>query len=64
MLLGDTYRIVRRIGTGGMGEVYEATHERLSHRYAVKVLRPGIRDHPEALARFMREAQVTSRLRP
>jgi serine/threonine-protein kinase len=62
MLLGDTYRIVRRIGTGGMGEVYEATHERLSHRYAVKVLRPGVSDHPEALARFMREAQVTSRL--
>jgi eukaryotic-like serine/threonine-protein kinase len=63
MLLGDTYRIVRRIGMGGMGEVYEATHERLSHRYAVKVLRPGVSDHPEALARFMREAQVTSRLR-
>jgi serine/threonine-protein kinase len=46
-----------------MGEVYEATHERLSHRYAVKFLHPGVRDHPEALPRFMREAQVTSRLR-
>jgi len=62
-LLGDTYRIVRRIGSGGMGEVYEATHERLSHRYAVKFLHPGVREHPEALRRFMREAQVTSRLR-
>jgi eukaryotic-like serine/threonine-protein kinase len=62
-LLAGTYRIVRRIGSGGMGEVYEATHERLAHRYAVKFLHPGMRDHPEALPRFMREAQVTSRLR-
>src|SRR6187401_759839 len=62
-LLGDTYRIVRRIGSGGMGEVYEATHERLAHRYAVKFLHPGVREHPDALRRFMREAQVTSRLR-
>jgi len=62
-LLGGTYQIVRRIGSGGMGEVYEATHARLAHRYAVKFLHPGLRDHPEALPRFMREAQVTSRLR-
>jgi len=62
-LLGGTYRIVRRIGSGGMGEVFEATHARLAHRYAVKFLHPGMRDHPEALPRFMREAQVTSRLR-
>src|SRR3982751_6219445 len=62
-LIGGTYRIVRHIGSGGMGEVYEATHERLAHRYAVKFLHPGVREHPEALPRFMREAQVTSRLR-
>jgi serine/threonine-protein kinase len=62
-LLGGTYRLVRHIGSGGMGEVYEATHARLAHRYAVKFLHPGMRDHPEALPRFMREAQVTSRLR-
>ena len=62
-LLGGTYRIVRRIGSGGMGEVYEAAHERLAHRYAVKFLHPAVREHPEALPRFMREAQVTSRLR-
>ncbi|HEY7375262.1 MAG TPA: protein kinase [Polyangia bacterium] len=61
--MGGTYRIVRRIGSGGMGEVYEAAHERLAHRYAVKFLHPGVRDHPEALPRFMREAQITSRLR-
>src|SRR3954469_14146473 len=61
--LGGTYRIVRHIGSGGMGEVYEPTRARLAHRYAVKLLHPGVRDHPEALPRFMREAQVTSRLR-
>ena len=62
-LLGGTYRIVRLIGSGGMGQVYEATHERLAGRYAVKVVHPEVRDHPDALPRFMREAQVTSRLR-
>jgi len=62
-LLGGTYRIVRLIGSGGMGQVYEATHERLAVRYAVKIVRADVRDQPEALARFMREAQVMSRLR-
>ena len=62
-LLGGTYRIVRRIGSGGMGEVDEAAHQRLAPRYAVKFL-TGLRDHPEALPRFMREAQVTSLLAP
>jgi serine/threonine protein kinase len=35
-VLADTYRVVRLVGAGGMGEVYEATHDRLSGRYAVK----------------------------
>ena len=39
-VLQDTYRIVRQIGRGGMGAVYEATHARLAGRYAVKVLKP------------------------
>ena len=62
-LLGGTYRVVRLIGSGGMGQVYEATHERLAVRYAVKVVRPDVHDRPDALPRFMREAQVTSQLR-
>ena len=37
-VLQETYRIVRPIGQGGMGEVYEATHARLAGRYAVKML--------------------------
>jgi serine/threonine-protein kinase len=38
MLLAETYRVVRLVGEGGMGEVYEATRDRLSGRYAIKVL--------------------------
>ncbi|MES1208009.1 MAG: serine/threonine-protein kinase [Pseudomonadota bacterium] len=63
VVLDGTYRIVRLVGQGGMGEVYEARHARLAGRYAVKVLHPEIRKHPEVLLRFQREAQVTSALR-
>jgi eukaryotic-like serine/threonine-protein kinase len=45
-----------------MGEVYEATHDRLSGRYAVKVLGAEVAGHPESFLRFKREAQVTSSL--
>jgi serine/threonine protein kinase len=62
-LVADTYRIVRRIAAGGMGEIYEATHLRLAGRYAIKLLRPEIAATPDALARFKREAMVTSALR-
>ena len=62
-VLEGTYRITRFIGEGGMGAVYEAQHGRLAGRYAVKFLHPEIHQHPEALARFRREAQITSALR-
>jgi tRNA A-37 threonylcarbamoyl transferase component Bud32 len=62
-VVAETYQIVRRIGAGGMGEIYEATHLRLAGRYAIKLLRPEIATTPEALARFKREAMVTSALR-
>jgi eukaryotic-like serine/threonine-protein kinase len=57
-----TYAIVRRVGAGGMGEIYEVSHSRLAGRYAMKVLRPEVAATPEALARFQREAKVTSAL--
>jgi serine/threonine protein kinase len=62
-VLQETYRLVRQIGRGGMGAVYEATHARLAGRYAVKVLRPETAATPEAFLRFRREALVTSGLR-
>jgi serine/threonine protein kinase len=62
VVLDGTYKILRRIGEGGMGQVYEARHARLSGRYAVKVLNSAVSAQPEAVARFRREAQVTSAL--
>ena len=63
VVLDGTYKILRRIGDGGMGEVYEARHARLAGRYAVKVLNTASSAQVEAVARFRREAQVTSALR-
>ena len=59
-VLGNTYRLVQRIGTGGMGEVYAAEHLRLGRRFAVKVLHP---NHAQkALTRFRREAKAIARI--
>src|SRR5262245_17883979 len=57
------YSIVKLLGTGGMGSVYEATHTEIGKRVAVKVLSPLIAAVPGARARFLREAQLTSRVR-
>jgi serine/threonine protein kinase len=60
--LNDTYRIVRFIGEGGMGEVYEVSHSRLSGRYAAKVLSLDLAKNAQAFSRFRREAQIASGL--
>lgn len=56
------YRIVRLIGEGGMGAVYEARHETLERRVALKTLHPDYARNEEAVARFFNEAKVLSRL--
>jgi serine/threonine-protein kinase len=62
--LSDTYRIVRQVARGGMGAIYEAVHLRLGgKRYAIKVLASRYASNPDAVARFRREALVTSGLR-
>jgi serine/threonine protein kinase/WD40 repeat protein len=58
--LGE-FQIVRRTGRGGMGEIYEAVHERLKRRVAIKVIRRG-RVSFQARARFLREQTVLARL--
>lgn len=62
MVLGGAYQLVGRIGEGGMGAVYEAHHLRMKKRVAVKVINRTMARHPDALARFHREASVASRL--
>jgi serine/threonine-protein kinase len=61
-VLGDAYQLTRLVGQGGMGAVYEGTQLRLGRRVAVKVMARELAANPEALARFRREAEVTSQL--
>jgi serine/threonine protein kinase len=61
-LLAGKYRIVRFIGEGGMGTVYEAYHAVVRRRFAVKFLRTGLAKTEEALRRFEREAQAAGAL--
>ena len=60
-LLGE-YRIVREIGSGGMGVVYEALQETLGRHVALKVLSDSCTSSPHAVERFRREAQAAARL--
>ena len=61
-LLGGKYQIVRRIGVGGMGSVYEARHAGLGTPVAIKVLLPLLAQVPTVADRFRREAQVSAQL--
>ena len=56
------YRIVREVGRGGMGVVYEAIDERLDRRVAVKLLHSPLRSNPDMVARFEREAKILASL--
>jgi serine/threonine protein kinase len=61
-VLQDTYRLTRLVAAGAMGAVYEGQHLRLGQRVAVKVMARDLVASRESLARFRREAEVTSRL--
>ncbi len=57
-IIDDKYRIVRIIGEGGMGAVFEGENTRIHRRVAIKVLHLGIAQNQDSVARFEREAQA------
>ncbi len=62
-VLHDTHEVVRLIGRGGMGAVYEARHVRLrKQRFAIKVLQARMKDEPTILSRFQREAEIATEI--
>lgn len=63
LLDGTSYRAIRELGAGGMGEVLEAEHRALGHRVVVKVIREELAARPEMLDRMRVEAQALARIR-
>jgi serine/threonine protein kinase len=60
-VLDGKYRVVRVVGEGGMGTVYEGEYARIRRRVAIKVLRPSA-NAEEIVTRFEREAQAAGRI--
>src|SRR5690606_25948458 len=61
-LIDGKYQLVRLIGEGGMGAVYEGVNTRIHRRVAIKVLHAGVAQNAEAVQRFEREAQAAGRI--
>jgi serine/threonine protein kinase len=56
------YRIIEKLGQGGMATVFKAYHAALDRYVAIKVLHPAFKEEPNFLSRFQREARVVARL--
>lgn len=61
-IVAARYRVVRLIGAGAVGEVYEATDELVREAVALKTLREGVADDAVSIERFRREIQVARRV--
>src|SRR5512138_27740 len=56
------YTLTRRLGAGGMAEVWEASDALLKRRVAVKIVRGALAESPEFSSRFLREARLAAQL--
>jgi eukaryotic-like serine/threonine-protein kinase len=59
-LIGERYKVIKKIGEGGMGEVYVAEHIHIEKRVALKLLRAEVLSNQEAVSRFRIEARSAS----
>ena len=62
-LLADKYRVEALLGSGGMCDVYQASHSLIGKKVAVKVLKPELAADPKIAQRFEQEALASSRVR-
>src|SRR5690606_19449572 len=61
-ILGGQFRIVEKIGTGGMGSVYKASQPAMNRMVAIKILHPKLVARKDLTSRFRREARAMSQL--
>jgi serine/threonine protein kinase len=61
-ILGGQFKIVQKIGTGGMGSVYKAAQPAMNRMVAIKILHPKLTARADLVARFRREARAMSQL--
>jgi tRNA A-37 threonylcarbamoyl transferase component Bud32 len=62
-VINGKYRLIRLLGDGGMGSVYEAQHEALGTRVAIKLLHPELARRTGLVDRFLQEARVSAQIR-
>ncbi len=61
-VIADRYKIIDRLGEGGMGAVYKVQHTRMGKVMALKVLRPEVSSQESAVGRFQQEANLVAKL--
>ena len=61
-IVADRYHIMKKLGEGGMGQVYLAEHVKMGRKSALKVMHPGMKSDVDAISRFNREAANASRI--